>query len=155
MTRGPRPVASQRRRSAPGDAGGPLLAAVGTGIGAVIGGLGAGWLGYLYAAATFPDQEFAAIPIIVYGAFAGGIAIGTVGCWLALLVGRRTAPGGTALRALAFLIMLVPILLLSAPALDLDQAGKVIQAGLAAAIIGAVARLLTPERGASAAGPRW
>ena len=123
-----------------------MLAAIATGAGAAAGGLLAGWLGYLYAAATFPDQEFVAIPIIVFGGFAGGIAGGTLACWAALRVTGRAAPGGTALRALAFLFMLAPVLLLGTPSLDLDRFGQVALAAFAAAIAGAVARLLTPER---------
>lgn len=129
-----------------GDPGGPLLAAIATGAGAAAGGTGAGWLGYLYAAAFLPDREFAAIPIIVFGGFGGGIAAGTLVCWLALLAARRRGARGTALRALAFLFMLAPILLFVTPALDLDRAGGIALGGGAAAIAGAVARLLTPER---------
>lgn len=129
-----------------GDQGGPLLAGIATGIGAAGGGVFSGWLGYLYAGAVFPDQEFVAIPIIVFGGFAGGIAMGTLACWLGLLLTRRAAPGATALRALAFLFMLAPILLLGTPALDLDRVAGVSLAGVASAIAGAVARLLTPDR---------
>lgn len=142
-----------------GDPGGPLLAAIGTGVGAAAGGLGAGWLGYLYAAAFLPNREFAAIPVIVFGGFGGGIAGGALACWLALLAGRRRASGGTALRALAFLFMLAPVLLFVTPALDLERAAGIALGGVAAAIAGAVARLLTPERAAAPAdqppGPRW
>jgi hypothetical protein len=122
------------------------MAAIGTGAGAAGGGLFAAWLGYLYAAAAFPDQEFVAIPIIVFGAFGGGIVAGALACWIVLRVAGRVAAGGTALRALAFLIMLAPALLLGTPALKLDRAGGIALAGIAAAAAGAVARLLTPER---------
>lgn len=110
------------------------------------GGVLAGWLGYRYAGAAFPDQEFVAIPIIVFGGFGGGILAGAAACWLALVLARRQAATGTALRALAFLFMLAPVLILVTPMLDLDRVGGVVLAGIAAAIAGAVARLLTPER---------
>lgn len=121
------------------------MAAIATGAGAAAGGLFAGWLGYLYAGAAFPDQEFVAIPIIVFGGFAGGIVAGALVCWIVLRVAGRAAPGGTALRALAFLFMLAPVLLLGTPALDLDRAGGVALAAIAAAAAGAAARLLTPD----------
>ncbi|MEO8247054.1 MAG: hypothetical protein ABI622_08050 [Chloroflexota bacterium] len=122
------------------------MAALATGIGAVAGGVLAAWLGYLYAAAVLPDREFAAIPIIVFGGFGGGIAGGALGCWLALRLGHRRGARATALRALAFLFMAAPVLLLGTPALDLDRTGGIVLAGVVAAIAGMVARLLTPER---------
>lgn len=136
-------------RAPSGDHGGPLLAGIASGSGAAAGGLGAGWLGYQYASAFLPGREFAAIPIIVFGGLAGGIAGGTVACWLALLLARRRAPGGTALRALAFLFMTAPIPLFLVPLLDLDPAFGVILGAVAAAAAGAAARLLTPERRAT------
>ncbi len=133
-------------RAPSGDHGGPLLAAIAAGSGAAAGGFGAGWLGYQYASAFLPGREFAAIPIIVFGGLAGGIAGGTIACWLALLLARRRAAGGTALRALAFLFMTAPIPLFAVPVLDLDPAFGVVLGAVAAAVAGAVARLLTPER---------
>jgi hypothetical protein len=128
------------------DAGGPVISALATGLGAAGGGVLAAWLGYLYAAAFLPDREFVAIPIIVFGGFGGGIAGGALACWLALLVARRREASGTALRALAFLFMAAPVLLFATPALDLDRVGGVLLAGIVAALLGAVARLLTPDR---------
>ena len=143
-----RPAPSRHRRSirSRGDPGGPVLAGLATGAGAAGGGVLAGWLGYLYAGAAFPDQEFVAIPIIVFGGFGGGIVAGAALCWLALVLARRRAAGGTALRTLAFLLMLAPILILGTPSLDLDRVSGVALAGVAAAVAGAVARQLTPER---------
>lgn len=123
-----------------------MLAGLATGIGAAGGGVLAGWLGYLYAGAFLPDREFAAIPIIVFGGFGGGIAGGALLCWLALLLTGRLEASGTALRALAFLFMLAPVLLFVTPALDLDRPAAVALAGLAAMVAGVVARLLTPGR---------
>lgn len=124
-----------------------MLAGLATGFGTAGGGVLAGWLGYLYADAFLPDREFAAIPIIVFGGFGGGIAGGALVCWLALLLTRRAEAAGTALRALAFLFMLAPVLLFVTPALDLDRIGAVALAAGAALVAGVVARLLTPERG--------
>lgn len=124
-----------------------MLAGLATGVGTAGGGVLAGWLGYLYAAAFLPDREFVAIPIIVFGGFGGGIAGGALVCWLALLATRRAQAGGTALRALAFLFMLAPVLLFLTPALDLERVGAVALAALSATVAGAVARLLTPARG--------
>ena len=126
--------------------GGPIVAGLATGLGAAGGGILAGWLGYLYAAAFLPDREFAAIPIIVFGGFAGGIGGGALACWIALAVSRRREAGGTALRALAFLFMAAPVLLFVTPALDLDRVGGIVLAGLVAALVGGAARLLTPDR---------
>lgn len=122
------------------------MAGLATGIGVVAGGVSAGWLGYLYADAFLPDREFAAIPIIVFGGFGGGIAGGALGCWLVLRVGRRSEAGATALRTLAFLFMAAPVLLFGTPALDLDRTGGVVLAGIVATAAGAAARLLTPGR---------
>ncbi len=123
-----------------------MIAAIATGLGATGAGVLAAWLGYLYAGAFLPDREFAAIPIIVFGGFGGGIAGGAASCWLGLRLARRREAGATALRALAFLFMAAPILLFVTPALDLDRVGGIVLAGIVAAVAGAVARLLTPER---------
>lgn len=145
----PMPAPAPRRLPRHGptdDPGGAALAALGTAVGAVVGGMLAGLAGYWYAAAFLAGREFAAIPVIVFGGFAGGIAGGALGCFAILALGRRRAASGTALRALAFLVMLAPVLLLGTPALRLDRFGQFLVAGLAAGGAGALARALTGER---------
>lgn len=122
------------------------MAGLATGIGVIAGGVLAAWLGYLYADAFLPDREFAAIPVIVFGGFGGGIAGGALGCWLVLRFARRREAGATALRALAFLFMAAPVLLFGTPALDVDRTGGVVLAGIVGTLAGAAARMLTPER---------
>jgi hypothetical protein len=129
-----------------GDAGGPAIAAIGTALGAGIGAVLVVRLAYGYADAALVGRELQAAALIVFGGFGGGIAGGAAACWGALRVGRRAAPGETAWRTLAFLFMLAPLLLFGTPALDIPPLGGLVIGVVAAALAGAVARLLTPGR---------
>jgi hypothetical protein len=138
----------------PGDAGGPAIAAIGTALGVATGALLVVRLAYAYADASLIGRELQAAALIVYGGFGGGIAGGAAACWAALRVGRRAAPGETAWRTLAFLFMLAPLLLFSTPVLDITPLASLGLGVVAAALAGAVARLLTPGRAPDASSRR-
>lgn len=144
--------AGRRSPARRADAGGPAIAGIATAIGAGIGALAAVRLAYAYADAA-QRGDLGVIALIVFGGFGGAIAGGTLACWLGLRVGRRRAAGETTWRALAFLLMLAPILLFGNPALHLTPLTGLLLGVAVAGLAGVAARFLTPGRG-SDAGPR-